>query len=183
MADNNNALYHERQVLYRCGLHALNNVLQGPVFTKDSLEETCDELASRNASSGHMNWVWNAHRSPLGIGNYDVNALTRALQQTGYVMRWVDKRLPVDENLVNLDKAEGVLCNVVLSTVWSSLWTQRHWFALRKIRGICYNLDSKLTAPAPFDSERKCYQFLQELVNTGECELFLVVKESAAIEQ
>ena len=55
----------------------------GPVFTKDSLEETCDELARRNVSNGHMNWVWNAHRLPLGIGNYDVNALTMALQQTG----------------------------------------------------------------------------------------------------
>ena len=35
----------------------------------------------------------------------------------------------------------------------------------------------------PFDSERKCYDFLQELVDTGECELFIVVKESAATEQ
>uniref|UniRef100_M4B609 ubiquitinyl hydrolase 1 n=1 Tax=Hyaloperonospora arabidopsidis (strain Emoy2) TaxID=559515 RepID=M4B609_HYAAE len=85
-------------------------------------------------------------------------------------MQWVDKRLPVDEKLVNLDQVEGLLCNVVLSTVWSSLWMSRHWFAIRKIRGVCYNLDSKLATP-------------MELVNTGECELFVVLKESTTMEQ
>ncbi|OWZ10438.1 hypothetical protein PHMEG_00016713 [Phytophthora megakarya] len=200
-------LYHERQTLYRCGLHALNNVLQGPVFTKAALDEACVELATiadPNAGNGLMNWAWNPHRAPLGLGNYDVNALTFALQKQGFVMQWLDKRLPVneklvkldeatfilgfvlqwldkrlpvDEKLVKLDEAEGVLCNVVMTTMFSSLWMQRHWFAIRKIGGICYNLDSKLAAPMPFENESECYQFLQELVNTGECELFLITKE------
>ncbi|POM78332.1 Hypothetical protein PHPALM_4147 [Phytophthora palmivora] len=173
-------LYHERQTLYRCGLHALNNVVQGPVFTKTSLDEACEELAAiadPNAGNGLMNWAWNPHRAPLGLGNYDVNALTVALQKQGYVMQWMDKRLPVDEKLVTLNEAEGVLCNVVMTTMLSSLWMQRHWFAIRKIGDVCYNLDSKLAAPMPFESESACYQFLQELVNTGECELFLITKE------
>uniref|UniRef100_H3GTW7 ubiquitinyl hydrolase 1 n=1 Tax=Phytophthora ramorum TaxID=164328 RepID=H3GTW7_PHYRM len=110
-------LYHERQQLYRCGLHALNNVLQGPVFSKAALDEACEELA------------------------------TKTHPDAGYVMQWLDKRLPVDDKLVKLDEAEGVLCNVVMSTGFSSLWMQRHWFAVRKIRGVCYNLDSKLPAP------------------------------------
>jgi hypothetical protein len=62
-------------------------------------------------------------------------------------MQWLDKRLPVDDKLVRLDEAEGVLCNVVMATVFSSLWMQRHWFAVRKVGGVCYNLDSKLPAP------------------------------------
>ncbi|KAG3085747.1 hypothetical protein PI125_g19141 [Phytophthora idaei] len=176
-------LYHERQTLYRCGLHALNNVLQGPVFAKASLDDACVELATLadpNAGSGLMNWVWNPHKAPLGLGNYDVNALTLALQQKGYVMQWLDKRQPVDEELIKLDEAEGVLCNVVMTTMLSSLWTQRHWFAIRKIRGVCYNLDSKLEAPVAFESERACFQFLQELVTTGECELFLITKEKSS---
>ncbi|KAG1703579.1 hypothetical protein DVH05_007523 [Phytophthora capsici] len=173
-------LYHERQTLYRCGLHALNNVLQGPVFTKTSLDSACSDLAAMTnpaTGSGLMDWAWNPHKSPLGLGNYDVNALTFALQQKGYVMQWLDKRLPVDEKLLKLDEAEGVLCNVVMTTMFSSLWMQRHWFAIRKIRGICYNLDSKLADPVPFASDRECYQFLQELANTGECEMFLIEKE------
>ncbi|ETI31491.1 hypothetical protein F443_21537 [Phytophthora nicotianae P1569] len=195
-------LYHERQTLYRCGLHALNNVLQGilrsgelrgmyglmnvfyvgPVFSKASLDEACMELATLadpKAGNGLMNWAWNPHRAPLGLGNYDVNALTLALQQKGCVMQWLDKRQPVDEKLVKLDEVEGFLCNVVMTTMLSSLWTQRHWFAIRKICGVCYNLDSKLEAPVAFESESACYQFLQELVNTGECELFLITKEKS----
>ncbi|RLN58363.1 hypothetical protein BBJ29_004534 [Phytophthora kernoviae] len=91
-------------------------------------------------------------------------------------MQWLDKRLPVDEKLLPWETAEGVLCNVVMTTFMSSLWNQRHWFAIRKIKGVCYNLDSKLAAPVPFESEGECYRFLQELVNTGECELFLIKK-------
>ncbi|CAI5746782.1 unnamed protein product [Peronospora destructor] len=173
-------LYHERQTLYRCGLHALNNVLQGPIFTKTSLDDACTELTTRSdrtASNGHINWVWNPHKAPMDLGNYDINVLTLALQQKGYEMQWIDKRMAVDENLVKFDEVEGVLCNVVMTTMFSSLWVQRHWFAIRKIQGVCYNLDSKLSVPVPFEKETECYQFLQELVNTGECELFLVLKE------
>lgn len=32
-------LYHERQQLYRCGLHALNNVLQGNVRFDANLDD------------------------------------------------------------------------------------------------------------------------------------------------
>lgn len=62
-------------------------------------------------------------------------------------MQWLDKRIPVDEKLVKLEETEGVLCNVVMTTMLSSLWLQRHWFAIRKVGGVCYNLDSKLPAP------------------------------------
>ncbi|CAH0479432.1 unnamed protein product [Peronospora belbahrii] len=173
-------LYHEHQKLYRCGLHALNNVLQGPIFTKTVLDNACDELRTRvdpDATNGLIPWVWNPHKAPLGLGNYDVNALTLALQQKGYVMQWVDKRKRVDDNVIMFDKVEGILCNVMMTTMFSSLWIQRHWFAIRKIQDVCYNLDSKFSAPVPFENESECYRFLQELVDTGECELFLILKE------
>jgi hypothetical protein len=40
-------------------------------------------MADPDAGSGLMGWAWNPHRAPLGLGNYDVNALTLALQQEG----------------------------------------------------------------------------------------------------
>ncbi|GMF25480.1 unnamed protein product [Phytophthora lilii] len=58
----------------------------GPVFDKATLDEACVELAARadpDAGSGLLSWAWNPHRAPLGLGNYDVNALTLALQQKG----------------------------------------------------------------------------------------------------
>lgn len=172
-------LYHERQQLYRCGLHALNNLLQARVFDKAALDEVCMELAARanpDAQSSLLDWAWNPHRAPLGLGNYDVNVLTLALAQKGYEMQWLDKRHPVDDKLLSWDTAEGVLCNVVMNNFYSGWLNQRHWFAIRKIQGVCYNLDSKLPAPVPFESESECYRFLQELADTGECELFLITK-------
>ncbi|RMX65545.1 hypothetical protein DD238_004905 [Peronospora effusa] len=212
-------VYHERQIFYRCGLHALNNTPSsctnrfhidlGPIFTKSSLDDTCTELTTRidqTGNNGLLHWVWNPHKAPMGLGNYDINLLTLALQQKGdpckktrgdlekwrlwaeqqvfvatglgYEMQWIDKRLSVDEKLIPFDEVEGVLCNVIMTTTFSSLWMQRHWFAIRKIQGVCYNLDSKLPAPVPFEGETECYQFLQELVKTGECELFVIMKEN-----
>ncbi|RLN92341.1 hypothetical protein BBJ28_00004982 [Nothophytophthora sp. Chile5] len=120
-------------------------------------------------------------------------------------MQWRDKRTPVNKETLDLDVAEGVLCNVVMDTFYRNFWTQRHWFAIRKVEGVYYNLDSKLSAPAvcdsavcccscddcsidpnrfllllntvqPFESERECYLYLQMLVHTGKCELFEITK-------
>ncbi|KAL7683703.1 putative Josephin domain-containing protein [Plasmopara halstedii] len=91
----------------------------------------------------------------------------------------IDKH--IDENLIRFDEVEGILCNIVMSTTFRRFWTQRHWFAIRKIDGVCYNLDSKLDVPMPFDSDTACYEFLQELVNTGECELFSLKREATIL--
>lgn len=34
-------LYHERQRLELCAVHALNNVLQRPCFTQEAADEIC----------------------------------------------------------------------------------------------------------------------------------------------
>ncbi|TYZ66740.1 hypothetical protein PybrP1_004598 [[Pythium] brassicae (nom. inval.)] len=179
-------LFHERQELLRCGVHALNNALQGassavarncdaPVLAALAAEGGAGSAGSSGGGGGISLWgrVWSPHRAPLGLGNYDVNALMLALEQRGYELRWVDKRRRVDAELLDLDALEGALCNVVTSSpLLRSVWEQRHWFAIKKasavIDGVCYNLDSKLAAPVPFASQDECFRFLQELLDTGE---------------
>ncbi|KAF1317399.1 hypothetical protein FI667_g14816, partial [Globisporangium splendens] len=171
------SMYHEKQELYRCGIHALNNVLQAKVFEKAAFDAASEHLASvgeaeaygGNSSNALLKYVWNPHRAPLGLGNYDVNVLMYVLEQKGYKLQWIDKRRPVTKELLAFDTLEGVLCNVITS---SSLW--------RRIDGVYYNLDSKLAAPVAFKSEEDCYAFLQELVDTGECELFAVASNDEA---
>ncbi|GAB9469561.1 hypothetical protein Gpo141_00006837 [Globisporangium polare] len=187
MSDGGKGVYHETQELYRCGVHALNNVLQAKVFEKSTLDDACLRLAaladpsSGGGSGGGSLWsrVWNPHRAPLGLGNYDVNALMFVLEEKGYQMQWVDKRRPVNRELLDCDAIEGVLCNVVTSNFLRSVWESRHWFAIKKIGGVYYNLDSKLAKPVAFASEDECFRFLQELVDTGECELFSIAKADA----
>ena len=79
-------IYHERQSLQLCALHVVNNLLQRREFSKSELDAICLELAPDS-----YRW-WNPHRSPLGLGNYDVNVIMTALQRRGFDTVWFDKR-------------------------------------------------------------------------------------------
>ena len=79
-------IYHERQSLQLCALHVVNNLMQRQEFSKSELDAICLELAPDSYP-----W-WNPHRSPLGLGNYDVNVIMTALQRRGFDTVWFDKR-------------------------------------------------------------------------------------------
>ncbi|XP_074786157.1 josephin-2 isoform X3 [Athene noctua] len=139
-------LYHERQRLELCALHALNNVLQRPCFT----QEAADEICKRLAPDARLN----PHRSLLGTGNYDVNVIMAALQSLELAAVWWDKRRSL-ERLV-LGQILGFILNVPshVSLGFVALPLRRkHWLAVRQLRGTYYNLDSKLRAPVAIGGE------------------------------
>lgn len=81
----NSDIYHEKQVRELCALHALNNLFQSKdAFTKADLDCICNSL-----SPDH--WI-NPHKSVLGLGNYDINVIMKALQSRGCEAIWFDKR-------------------------------------------------------------------------------------------
>lgn len=78
-------IYHEKQVRELCGLHALNNLFQQrDAFTKTELDAICHTLSPDD-------WI-NPHKSLLGLGNYDINVIMKALQDRNYSMIWFDRR-------------------------------------------------------------------------------------------
>lgn len=82
---NQKEIYHEKQVRELCALHALNNLFQcKDFFTKSELDEICNNLSPDN-------WI-NPHKSMLGIGNYDINVIMKALQSKDCEAIWFDKR-------------------------------------------------------------------------------------------
>lgn len=93
-------IYHERQSVQLCLLHALNNLFQAPVYTKAMLDDVCVKFVAFT----YLNYMHfyslspdsysflNPHRSMLGLGNYDVNVLQAALQLRDYTAVWFDKR-------------------------------------------------------------------------------------------
>ncbi|XP_016321881.1 josephin-2-like isoform X2 [Sinocyclocheilus anshuiensis] len=102
-------VFHEKQRLELCAIHALNNVLQERVFTKATADDICKRLAPQ--------CVMNPHRSVLGTGNYDVNVIMAALQSRGLAAVWWDKRRhwlavrEVNGQFYNLDsKLKGPAC-------------------------------------------------------------------------
>uniref|UniRef100_A0A452J6V3 Josephin-2 n=1 Tax=Gopherus agassizii TaxID=38772 RepID=A0A452J6V3_9SAUR len=167
-------VYHERQRLELCAVHALNNVLQERRFT----QEAADEICKRLAPDARLN----PHRSVLGTGNYDVNVIMAALQSLDFAAIWWDKRRPL-EQLV-LSRVHGFIVNVPsnVSLGFVSLPVRRkHWIAVRQVGGTYYNLDSKLKAPACVGGEGELRAFLQDFLSQGPCEVLLVV--SRAVEE
>jgi josephin len=84
-------VYHERQRLMLCGVHALNNLFCNEAdeaaaavspFSKASLDCIAEERhrSSREIGAGAM---LNPHRSWLGLGNFDVVVLESAVAQRG----------------------------------------------------------------------------------------------------
>ncbi|MBN3291593.1 TTY1B protein, partial [Polypterus senegalus] len=133
-------IFHEKQRLELCAIHALNNVLQERIFTKEAADEICKRLAPECRV--------NPHRSFLGTGNYDVNVIMAALQSRGLAAVWWDKRRSVD--LLHLDHILGFIMNIpsLVSLGFLSLpFRRRHWIAVRLVNECYYNLDSKLKGP------------------------------------
>ncbi|KAI6215075.1 hypothetical protein M3Y94_00342300 [Aphelenchoides besseyi] len=131
--------YHERQRRQFCLLHTLNNLFEREEFRKEELDQICEVFDSS---------VWfNAHRSMLGLGNYDVNILLRALESRGLEGVWFDKRLSAKE--INHSAVHSYIFNVPSDSYLSFLRNGRHWFAVKRFGSNFYNLDSKLLEPAP----------------------------------
>ena len=121
-------------------------------------------------------WL-NPHKSMLGLGNYDVNVLTAALNSRECDTVWFDKRKD-PRTVVDLDKLVGCIFNV--PNDWKIGWVslplnRRHWIALKDIGGVWYNLDSKMKEPEVIGSKKDCYEFLGKHLKDKDKELFLVV--------
>ena len=145
------SLYHERQVLMRCGRHALNNLLGSGVVTDEELERHAASLATSRLDF--------SHRWPV-LGNYDANVVLLALAHRGYEAQWWDRRSP-NEALRDALRSDasvvGLLLNVRRPPGLLSRWLPipihaRHWVALRPMappgRGAPWaDLDSNLASP------------------------------------
>ncbi|CAA6669450.1 unnamed protein product [Spirodela intermedia] len=130
-------IYHEKQRLQFCLLHALNNLLQ-----------LVDPLSV----------VFRPHHNRL-TGNYDVNVLIAALESRGRRVLWHDPAAAPPP-------LEGILLNVPVRKL-AGLWKSRHWLTLRQIDGRWYNLDSDLEEPHPFKDEGDVEGFVDDVLADG----------------
>lgn len=171
-------IYHERQTRQLCALHTLNNLFQGEQsYTKEQLDQICNDLSPN---------VWiNPHRSPLGLGNYDINVIMTALQLRNCEAVWFDKRK--DPSCIDLNAIVGFILNVPSDYKFAFVTLplqKRHWIAIRRIEGKYYNLDSKLREPECIGGETELITYLRAQLETNKRELFVIVeKTSAASEQ
>lgn len=167
-------VYHERQRKMLCAVHALNNLFQ----EKDAYSKADLDAISYNLSPDTL---VNPHKNVLGLGNYDVNVIMAALQLRDYETVWFDKRLSL-ESLV-LENIFGMVVNKPSSMNLVGLeipFKRPHWFAIRKVNGSYYNLDSKLTSPQLLGSEENLIAFLTEVLSLEDGQLLIIVGKSEA---
>lgn len=172
-------LYHERQRLSLCGVHAVNNLMQrGQRYTKKDFDAACVQLAPDS--------IWfNPHRSCLGIGNYDVNVVTLLLQREGFSVQWHDQRkaLTVESLQEQHSNLVGILWNVPSNSIWGRLVNGRHWIALlynnNNGGGEWFNLDSGLDEPQFLGTHEDCVQ----LLNAVQQETHVLLVSSSSSQQ
>jgi hypothetical protein len=75
-------LFHERQSRMRCGIHAVNNLLQAPVYDVTSFQRL---IAALPPEGGPYQSFF--------VGNFDGSVLLRALVQSGLSAKQHDRRM------------------------------------------------------------------------------------------
>ncbi|KAL4239764.1 Josephin-1 [Mactra antiquata] len=168
--ENSPTVYHERQKKMLCGLHVLNNLFQEGLFTQSDLDDICNRLTPSR--------VFNPHKSVLGLGNYDINVITSALQSKTLCLIWFDRRK--DVKCINTDQIKGFILNVPtdfkLGFVKVPFMDFKHWYVVRKVGELYYNLDSKLPKPDELGTNEEMLNFVSEKLTASESHLLLVVE-------
>lgn len=122
-------IYYEKQGSDRlCGVHCLNALLQGPFYDAVSLSEIGLELDRRE------NLIFKSKNSFGNVsedGNFNVQVIEEALKQKGCGMKLLKKR----EYLTILEHN----ANCIEAFIFNSA---SHWYSVRKIEGIWFNLNS-----------------------------------------
>jgi josephin len=134
--------YHEKQVLYQCGRHTVNNILQRNEFQWGDFERIARQLVSEDSTR---------HSNPLGLGNYDANVLMIALRMHGLELEWFDCRKPLDDFNIDSSNCIAIVINwkEQYSVIMKALGMDtNHWFTIRKLRmgkWISSSLDERLS--------------------------------------
>jgi Ataxin-3 len=115
-------LYFEKQSANLCGQHCLNNLMQGPRFSLDTLMTVARQLdqEEKKLLSDDSEFVsTNVDES----GNFSLQVLRVGLN--AYDISLVDSQhASVASSDIDLSSAVAFVCNL-----------QDHWFAIRKISG------------------------------------------------
>jgi ataxin-3 len=138
-------VYFEKQSNDRlCGVHCLNSLLQAPFFDPFLLAEIANRLDQMEMELYKEDSDPNTIAKGIGNvdddGNYNVQVLSEALKTYGAEITSV-KQTECDNLLSNpesFSKIEAFIFN-----------SSTHWFAIRKIDDIWFNLNSTNPGPGP----------------------------------
>jgi len=157
-SEDEDSIYHERQTLQRCALHAVNSLFQRQEFVRYDFDDIARSLSPDK-------WVC-PHKSMFGTGNYDVNVIMRALSSKDKTIEWWDRRKDPEE--IPFEGLFGLIVNRQTRSL-KGLWKSKHWIGIPCRNGEFYNCDSNLRQPHKFRSKEELLHFLRkEIEGNGE---------------
>ncbi|CAF0795709.1 unnamed protein product [Rotaria sp. Silwood1] len=172
-------LYHEKQKLQLCALHALNSLFQRKIFNKDMLDSIVHGY--------DKSLFWNEY-STFYTGNYDLRIIVDALKLQGYTIRIIASTESF--NTINFKDCFGLLLNITverpffdrLPIVRSLTKPGRHWLTIKSIDGEqYYNFDSKLSRPKLIGNQNNLIDYLNTF-DRAQTHIFLVIEEASVDE-
>lgn len=162
-------IYFEKQTGLRCGLHTINNILQGEFYTEGDLDEIARELDGREREMLTDNTESSNYSENHDVyGNYSIEVIAAALSR--YQLELVpfnstDPRAVAAQERTCDEKA--FICH-----------RRDHWFTVCKIGDLWYKLDSLCFCPilldvndnthvSSFDNEKKLESFTAIFIVKG----------------
>jgi ataxin-3 len=137
-------IYHEKQDAGLCGVHCLNNLLQGRFVTELDLMTYARRLdeAERHImgemgteTSDYLKFIAEDSGNVADDGNYSIQVLCEALKELG--LTCTPTTAPQESHVLdNPQKEKAFICNLA-----------SHWLTIRKIDGEWWNLNSLLKEP------------------------------------
>jgi hypothetical protein len=86
------ARFHERQQLWQCGVHALNNLFQEQWATRELLDDIASSLHRRDRDMQAAGF-FNPYKSVIPyLGYYDIGVLVAALEAKGACLSEVNSK-------------------------------------------------------------------------------------------
>ena len=163
------SLYHEKQLSALCGCHALNNLLQAYTVGAGDLAALAHGLdAQERALLGEGQDVsltspsGRSHRVDVNTGDFSVDVLAAALEERCQLQLVNVDHVSVAEAVSTQPEAEeGYLIH-----------QGSHWFGLRRVASMWWNVDSKLPRPM-LVGEEHLGPFIAKLRMQG-CTVFAV---------
>ncbi len=128
-------VYFEKQSDDRlCGLHCLNNLLQGPYLDVITLSEIGIELDKIE----HQLTGVHSQNNVDNDGNFGIQVLEKALNMYGVHLQLLKKRQAISYIEGGVNNVEALIFN-----------SSNHWYSIRRINGIWFNLNSTNSSPGP----------------------------------
>ncbi len=127
-----------------CGLHCINSLLQGPFFDPVSLAEIAQKLdeLEKQLLGGDSYSIYKSGNVDID-GNYNLQVLTEALKVYGAEI--VPVKHSECEAMLNSNTGIDGISSVDAFIFNSST----HWFSIRKICNVWFNLNSTNATPGP----------------------------------